>query len=355
MLAVDIAAILLLRRYRGLSAWFGVIACAGIVALAFGGGLAWRFENRFGLIRLWTYAIFLHGPLLLAATAVLWRRAHPWLACGAVLAIVALTAVAADALLIEPHWLDVSHWRIASPKIHKPLRIVVLADMQTDSIGPYERSVLQQTLDEKPDIILWAGDYTQAPWERHMVLQRDLNDLLREMRLTAPLGAFAVQGDCEPSGWEEVFAGTGVTAVRSRQSFNLGDIELTCLSLPESANNTLTVANAAPDRFHLVLGHKPNFALGKIDADLLVTGHTHGGQIRLPIIGPLMTLSRIPRAWAAGLTKLPGGGKLLVSRGLGMERGYAPRIRFRCRPELMVIDLVSEEKGTADEQPEARK
>ena len=82
--------------------------------------------------------------------------------------------------------------------------------------------------------------------------------------------------------------------------------------------------------------------MGKIDADLLVTGHTHGGQVRLPLIGPLMTLSRIPRAWAAGLTELPGGGKLLVSRGLGMERGYAPRIRFLCRPELMVIDLVPE-------------
>ena len=91
----------------------------------------------------------------------------------------------------------------------------------------------------------------------------------------------------------------------------------------------------------------PILRWGRSTPTCLVTGHTHGGQVRLPIIGPLMTLSLVPRGWAAGLTELPGGGKLLVSRGLGMERGYAPRIRFRCRPELMVIDLVPEEKGAA--------
>jgi hypothetical protein len=94
------------------------------------------------------------------------------------------------------------------------------------------------------------------------------------------------------------------------------------------------------DRFHLVLGHSPNFALGRVEADLLVAGHTHGGQVRLPLVGPLITLSAVPRSWAAGLTELPGGGQLLVSRGLGMERAGAPRLRFLCRPELVVIDLI---------------
>ena len=51
---------------------------------------------------------------------------------GVLLAAVALLLVAADAFLIEPHWLEVSHWRIASPKIHHPMRIVVVADLQTD-------------------------------------------------------------------------------------------------------------------------------------------------------------------------------------------------------------------------------
>jgi len=350
MLAVDIAAIILLRRYRGLFAWLVVMACACAVALALGGSLAGRFENHFGVIRLCAYGVLLHGPVLLTATAALWRCRRPRLACGAVLAAVAVIAAAGDALLIEPHWLEVSHWRIVSPKIHRPVRIVVLADLQTDCIGPYERRVFQQTLEEKPDIILLAGDYLQAPWERHQTLRRELRDLLCEIGFTAPSGVFAVRGNCDPDDWGKIFEGTGldVTVVNASQSFDLGDIQLTCLGVRDSFNPSLSVANKTPERFHLVLGHAPNFALGKVDADLLVAGHTHGGQVRLPWIGPLMTLSRVPRAWAAGLTELPSGGKLLVSRGLGMECGYAPRIRFLCRPELMVIDLVPEQKGTAD-------
>jgi hypothetical protein len=94
------------------------------------------------------------------------------------------------------------------------------------------------------------------------------------------------------------------------------------------------------ERFHIVLGHSPNFALGRVDADLLVAGHTHGGQVRLPWIGPLMTLSAVPRAWAAGTTRLDSGRTLVVSRGVGMERGDAPRLRFLCRPEIVIVEIV---------------
>ena len=150
---------------------------------------------------------------------------------------------------------------------------------------------------------------------------------------------FAVRGNTDSPGWHEIFSGLEVTIVDARQSFDLGDLRLTCLGLGESYNTAIEITNRRPDRFHLVLGHVPNFALGQIEADLLVAGHTHGGQVRIPGIGPIITHSRIPLAWAAGLTPLPGGGKLLVSRGIGMERGYAPPMRFLCRPELVVIDL----------------
>src|SRR5690606_31801463 len=95
------------------------------------------------------------------------------------------------------------------------------------------------------------------------------------------------------------------------------------------------------DRYHIVLGHRPDFALGSVDADLLLAGHTHGGQVQIPGFGPLVTLSNIPRAWAAGtVVSLDDDTTLVVSRGLGMERGVAPRLRFLCRPELVILDLV---------------
>jgi len=74
-------------------------------------------------------------------------------------------------------------------------------------------------------------------------------------------------------------------------------------------------------------------------ADLLLAGHTHGGQVQLPLIGPLMTLSIVPRAWASGHTALPWGGDLVVSRGVGMERREAPELRFLCRPQVVIVEV----------------
>jgi uncharacterized protein len=356
MLAVDVFAIVLIGRSRRLLVFCGVIAFVAAVAAVLGFVLGMRFENHFGVMRLWAYGVFLHGTAMLLATAVLWRRCHRWLALVAVLAALAVVAVAVDAFLIEPTWLEVSHWRIASAKIHKPLRIVVVADLQTDEIGPYQRRVFYQILDEKPDVVLFAGDYLQPSWQGPEGPRSELRRLLSEpaFRQLSSKRLFAVQGNTDPPDWFNIFEGLdlGVTLVPKTRSFDLGEIELTCLDISDSRDTSLVVANPAPGRFHLVLGHIPNFARGRVDADLLVAGHTHGGQVRLPWFGPILTLCNVPRAWAAGLTQLPGrppeggttngGGKLLVSRGIGLECGYAPRLRFLCRPELMVIDLVPE-------------
>ena len=73
-------------------------------------------------------------------------------------------------------------------------------------------------------------------------------------------------------------------------------------------------------------------------AHLALAGHTHGGQVVLPFFGPPMTLSRLPRRYAGGLHDYHGL-PLHVSRGIGMERGSAPQIRFLCPPEICVIEL----------------
>ena len=349
MLAVDFVALWLVGRRKNLIVWRGVMTCAAAVALILGAILAGCFENYFGIFRLWAYGVFLHGVALLIGTVVLWRRQRPLLAAGAGLGALAVVLIAVDAFLVEPFWLEVSYYRFASPKIHRPVRIVVVADLQTDRIGRYERAVLSRVLEEKPDIILLAGDYVQASEEEEEGLRHELHDFLREIHFTAPRGMFAVQGNVDSPGWQQIFAGLGVTTVDVDQSFELDDLQLTCLSLEQSGLGQVTITNPRRDRFHLVLGHVPNFAVGKIQADLVLAAHTHGGQVRFPGIGPVIIHSCIPYAWASGLTQLPGGAKLLISRGIGMERGYAPRMRFLCRPELVVIDLTPGEKKTTDE------
>jgi len=341
ILVVDLAAISIVRRRLGLPAWLATMGSAAVVTFLVAAFLGGCFENHFGFLRLWSYGVFLHGPLLLLATAVLWRRIHPRLAVVAVLGILVLMAIAVEAFLIEPHWLETTRYQIASPKIHRPLRIVVVADLQTDAIGPYEESVLRQTLEAKPDLILLAGDYWQTiVCQEYQPLQKKYHDLLQELRFSAPLGVFAVQGNVDEFCWNAAFENLDITTILQTKSFDLGDLRLTCLSRNDSFFPTTVVENPDPAQFHLVLGHSPNFALSKIEADLMVTGHTHGGQVRLPGIGPMITHSRIPHSWAAGVTELSGRRLLFVSRGIGMERDYAPRMRFLCRPELAIIDLV---------------
>lgn len=306
------------------------------MALMAGGmhGNAWR------VMRMSAWGLFLHGGVFLAGAAACWARSSKPFAFSAALGSLVLAGVSIDAFVVEPKWLEVSRVELHSTKLQQPVRIVVLADLQTDVLGPYEHEVLRKALGEKPDLILLAGDYFQAQPDQYTRLYGQLNQWLREMGFAAPLGVYAVRGNMEEEDWAEAFAGLPVRTVEHTQTFDLGPIQLTCLSMADSfASRPVRVGRDA-HRFHIILGHSPDFALAEQDADLLIAGHTHGGQVRLPLVGPLATNTRLPRSLASGLNRLSGGSWLLVSRGVGLERGDAPRLRFLCRPELVVIDLI---------------
>ena len=171
-----------------------------------------------------------------------------------------------------------------------------------------------------------------------------LRGIVEPLPITAPLGVYLVEGDSEhphADAWAAEAEAMGLTVwPRETSSRRLrDDLVLTGFGLRASASPDLEVERPG-EGFHVVFGHRPAFALGDIDADLLLAGHTHGGQVQIPGWGPVVTLSKVPRRWAAGRTELPSGATLLVSRGVGMERDGAPRIRFWCRPEVMIVDVV---------------
>ena len=340
MLVLDLLILERVRRLTSAATWFSIlfatIMIEALAAVAFA-------RNHFDFFRLAAYIVFLHGFVLSMGSAMaLWRARKDLAICSGVSSVI-LALLTYYVFLIEPYWLETSYWQIASPKIDRPFRIVVVADLQTDRFSDYERGVLRRAMEEKPDLILLAGDYIQAHRQQYRAMCGEINAYLREIHFGAPQGVFAVRGNVDPPiYWHEIFAGLDITNVDVHRSFDLGTLRLTCLGLDESYYPAAKVINPQPGKFHLVLGHVPNFALGRIEGDLLVAGHTHGGQVRIPLIGPIITHSRVPNSWAAGLTILSNGAKLLVSRGIGMERGHAPRLRFLCRPELMVIDLIPE-------------
>jgi predicted MPP superfamily phosphohydrolase len=94
-----------------------------------------------------------------------------------------------------------------------------------------------------------------------------------------------------------------------------------------------------PDRVGLAVVHSPDPApeLAAFGWDVILTGHTHGGQVRMPFVGALVTNSHLPTRIAKGLSMIPPA-VMHVSPGLGTSK-YAP-FRFLCRPEATVIELV---------------
>ncbi len=99
-------------------------------------------------------------------------------------------------------------------------------------------------------------------------------------------------------------------------------------------------AKVPEGRFSILVHHYPALVgqASALGADLHLAGDTHGGQIRLPLLGPLIRIHRMGIWYPAGLHRVESTW-LYVNRGIGMEGGRVPRARFMCRPEIAVIDL----------------
>lgn len=315
----------------------------GLIGLGLTGVLAaWLLgENRFGVVRLLCDGLFWHGFAVMAGLAWLLRRREPLVARTCCLAAIMVAVIGIYAFRIEPYWLEISRVQLKTAKLEQPVKIVIVADLQSDVFGEYERKALRLANDAKGDIILFLGDYAQE--SEYHVRDKSLQDFkatLQEINISAPQGIYAVRGNLETGyDWNPVFAGLPVRLLEQTEKVELPNLCLSGLSLDDSEHTQLFIPECG-DKFHVVFGHVPNFALGDVRGDLLIAGHTHGGQIRIPFIGPLATASEIPHKWGAGITDLGNGRTLLVSRGIGMERGYAPRFRFLCRPELVIIELL---------------
>lgn len=158
----------------------------------------------------------------------------------------------------------------------------------------------------------------------------------RRRRRRAKLGrAPELIAQLEADGWIHLsnrkshFADDGVRA------------EVVGLDDPHIERHDLRVApRADPEAIGLAVVHSPDPApeLAALGYSLIVSGHTHGGQVRMPLIGALVTNSQIPRRLCMGMSRL-GPAYLHISPGLGTSK-FAP-FRFLCRPEATLIRLVA--------------
>ncbi len=251
---------------------------------------------------------------------------------------------------VEPYWPQVTHVRIESAKLkgaQRPVRVVHISDLHCDPTTRLEERLPDIVAAERPDLIVFTGDSLNSP-EGLPVLRK----LLPRLAAVAP--TYAVRGNWDTAYWrrEELFGGTGVKEQRKEAarvdvagtSLWVAGAPFASLAEPPEGERTgieNMLRDAPPDAFTLFLYHTPDLILEAAATnrvDLYCAGHTHGGQVALPLYGALVTLSKFGKKYESGLHR-EGGTWLYVTRGVGMEGGPAPRVRFFARPEVTVIEL----------------
>jgi uncharacterized protein len=145
--------------------------------------------------------------------------------------------------------------------------------------------------------------------------------------------ALEMRTQLEADGWTDL--------TNLRQQVELDGLRVELLGLDDThirLQDLRVVPRTAPERFGIAVMHSPDSAPEVVACGytFAVAGHTHGGQIRLPFVGALVTNSDLPRRLVSGLIRM-GGSFVHVSPGLGTSK-YAP-FRFLCPPEATLLEL----------------
>lgn len=266
-------------------------------------------------------------------------------------------------IFVEPQLLTVTTIPVRLP-VSQPLRVVVLSDMHMGAYkGPaYLQRVVQKTNELMPDIVLLAGDYILA--DTPATAAADALAPLANLR--PAVGTFGVLGNHDhglfsifgnlhdpASDHSDVLARALETAnvtVLSNSSalLTLGLDRIAIAGIEDHWMPDSDVGKALkgiPANVPtLLVAHNPDVALDprSAAARIIVTGHTHGGQIRLPGIGPLPRLpTRLGRVYDQGLFRIHDNTALIITRGVG-ESG--PRMRLFAPPEVLLLDIQPEEE-----------
>jgi len=353
---------------------FGLV-CFAILTRFIRTGFAQNAIYHFNVGQCIVEGMIVHGTVFLIGTAILlhWNRRAVLAALSGCCALL-LTVVGFDILYWEPYHLRVEHYTIKTSKIKKSLRIVFVADIQTDRISSHEINTLKKIQQQKADLIILGGDYLQTFKDTQKdQLPEKFRQLLIDDPLEAPLGVYAIAGNILETNEESFFEDTSVQYIRNTVFFDdLGreegwdpPIDLVLLRPEHSLGGLGERGITDSGNFIVMAGHFPNYAVDGYKSpisdkifsgyrnaerapDLMLAGHTHGGQIVIPFYGPLVNwvedkyALQVPHKMWSGFFPYSNGGHVLVTRGSGMERGWAPRIRLFCPAEISVINIVPE-------------
>jgi uncharacterized protein len=261
------------------------------------------------------------------------------------------------AVTVEPTWLEVNEIELpirGLPASFSGLRVAHLTDfhgghqISTD----YLHEAVDLTHAQNPDLIALTGDFIH---KGDVHIERTAAAL---SRLRAPLGVFAVLGNHDysvrnPLGVRrypdlhvkvaDALSEHGIRVLRNESvPLRRADDTVQLVGIEDLwsgvCDPVTALGGVGADSPRLVLAHNP-LTIEKVRnqrCDLMLSGHTHGGQVMLPGVGRL-ALSPRGRRFAAGLYRV-GSSYLYVNKGVG----FGLRIRYRVRPEVAVFTLIPE-------------
>lgn len=245
-------------------------------------------------------------------------------------------------LVVKEYSIELPNW----PKQLNGLKIAVLSDFHVGSlhIGPEKlRTIVDETNMQNADLILLLGDYVSAG--KQTCLVKPATFVSQLSRLKAKLGVYAVLGNHD--WWYN-----GVDVKSSLESANIKVLEDSTVMLqsnqtpfwlvglkdlwtrkPNIESTLAPVNNSSPV---IVMSHNPDvFPAIPQRIALTIAGHTHGGQVSLPIVGPLIVPSDYGARYAKGVI-IENDKHLFVSSGIGTS--VLP-IRFGVPPEISILTL----------------
>jgi predicted MPP superfamily phosphohydrolase len=263
-----------------------------------------------------------------------------------------------DGLYLEPFKLQVTTLSFTVP-IELPenhLRIVQLSDLHVEQTTKREIEVVERVKALKPDIIFLTGDYLNTSYTNDTIARQDARWLFKQLHAHYGIYAITARGVDPPDAVHEMFDGLDITVLQDetrKVKIGKGELYLVGISFIDRKRDReilpKLMKQIPENACTILLYHTPDMAkvASKEKVDLYLAGHTHGGQIRLPLFGAIVTASVYWKKYEQGLYTI-NETKLYVSRGIGMEGKGAPRARFLCPPEIVVVDFKSVETDSND-------
>jgi predicted MPP superfamily phosphohydrolase len=228
------------------------------------------------------------------------------------------------------------------PTAFEGFKIALFSDIHLYPFTPIQvvRDAVRLANSFRPDLVLLTGDFV---W-RYVGAAFDLVPVLSQ--LNPAKGTFAVLGNHDHRMGAEIVAGAlaqagirvlrneGITIQRARDSIYLAGIDSAWGGNPSPSS---AFANRRGDLTSIVAVHEPDYILDLIrgfPVDLQLSGHSHGGQVRLPAVGPLI-LPPMGEVYNMGLYRV-GNAQVYTTRGIGTIH---VNVRFNCPPEVTGITL----------------